>query len=54
MSFEKYQRFLLSLRFFPARQIFEIILNESSKNTEKAQIEWLRKATKGFFTETKV
>jgi hypothetical protein len=29
------------LRFFPARQIPEIILNVSSKNTENALIEWL-------------
>jgi hypothetical protein len=28
-------------RFFPARQVLEIILDESSKNTENALIEWL-------------
>jgi hypothetical protein len=29
------------LRFFPARQVPEKILNDTSKNTENALIEWL-------------
>jgi hypothetical protein len=41
-------------RFFPARQVSEIILNESSKNTENALIEWLRKEITMFLTKTKV
>jgi hypothetical protein len=41
-------------RFFPARQVPEIPLNESSKNTENALIEWPRKETTRYFTKTKV
>jgi hypothetical protein len=40
--------------FSPARQIPEIILNESSKNTENAFIEWLLKKTIRYFTKIKV
>jgi hypothetical protein len=36
-------------RFFPARQVPEVILNESSKNTENALIECHRKETLRFF-----
>jgi hypothetical protein len=36
---------------FPARQFPELILNESSKNTEKALIKWLRKETETTFSE---
>jgi hypothetical protein len=42
------------LRFFQARQDFEIILNESSNNIENVHIEWLWKETIKFFTKTKV
>jgi hypothetical protein len=45
LSFEKNQRFLL---------YFGEIINESSKNTENALIEWFRKETTRFFMETKV
>jgi hypothetical protein len=38
---------------FPARHVPEIILNESSKNTENALIEWLRKETTRYLTKTK-
>jgi hypothetical protein len=44
----------LFLKFLPARQAPEIILNESSKNTENALIEMLRKETTRYFTKTKV
>jgi hypothetical protein len=37
-----------------ADQVLEIFLNESSKNTENALIEWLRKETTRYFTKTKV
>jgi hypothetical protein len=40
--------------FFPARQVSEIILNESSKNTENYLIEWLRKRTTRYFQKMKV
>jgi hypothetical protein len=36
------------------RQVPEIILNESSKNTENALIEWLWKATARYFMKTQV
>jgi hypothetical protein len=54
LSYEKSQRFLLNFRFFPARQVPEIILNKSSLNTENVFIEWLRKETTRFFTKIKV
>jgi hypothetical protein len=44
----------LFLEFFQARQVPEIIYNESSKNTENALIEWLRKETTRYFLKTKV
>jgi hypothetical protein len=39
--------------FFPARQVFEIILNESSMSLN-VLIEWLRKDKTKFFTKTRV
>jgi hypothetical protein len=42
------------LDFFSARKVPEIILNEYSKNTENAFIEWLRNETTRYFTKTKV
>jgi hypothetical protein len=42
------------LRFSLARQAPEIILNESSKNTENALIEWLPKETTRYFPKIKV
>jgi hypothetical protein len=39
------------LGFFTARHVTEIILNESSKNTEYALIEWLRKEITRYFTK---
>jgi hypothetical protein len=44
----------LFLKFLQSRQVPEIILNESSKNTENALIELLRKETTRYFTKTKV
>jgi hypothetical protein len=41
-------------RFFPARQVPEIILNESSKNTGNALLGGFGKSLQGFFTKTKV
>jgi hypothetical protein len=41
------------LAFFPARQVSEIILNESSKSNENA-LEWLQKATTKYFLKSKV
>jgi hypothetical protein len=49
---------ILSFRFFPARQVLEIIFNEYSRNTDNALFEWLGKrpqgvlrnqSTRGFF-----
>jgi hypothetical protein len=62
MYFEKNQQLLLNfdadsesfIRFFPARLVPQIILKESSKNTQHALIEWLRKETTRYFTKTKV
>jgi hypothetical protein len=59
LSFENNQQFLLNFgalspRFFSGRQVPEIIRNESSKNTENALIEWLRKATTRYYSEIKV
>jgi hypothetical protein len=62
-SFEKNQRILLNcgalstnlfLKFFSARQLSEIFLNESSKNTENDLIEWLRKETTRHFMKINV
>jgi hypothetical protein len=41
----------LYLDFFAARQVHDKILNESSKNTENALNEWLRKETTRCFSE---
>jgi hypothetical protein len=46
--------FSFDLRFSLARQVPEIILSESSKNTENALIEWLPKETTRYFPKTKV
>jgi imidazoleglycerol phosphate synthase glutamine amidotransferase subunit HisH len=40
-------------RFFPARQVPEIILNEYSRNTENALFEWLEKETTRYFVKSK-
>jgi hypothetical protein len=37
------------LSFFPARQVSEIILDESSKSSENSLIEWLQIDTTNFF-----
>jgi hypothetical protein len=56
---EKNQRFLLNYgalspdKFFPARQVTDIILNEYSRNTENALVEWLGKETTSYFTKSK-
>jgi hypothetical protein len=42
------------LSFFPARQVSEIILNESSKSTKNALIEWLQIGTTKYFLKSKV
>jgi ADP-heptose:LPS heptosyltransferase len=41
------------LSFFLARQVLDVILNESSKSTENALIEWLQKATTKYFPKSK-
>jgi hypothetical protein len=62
-SFEKNHRFLHNfgalspnpfLDFPQTRQVSEITLNESSKNTQTALIEWFRNETTRYFTKTKV
>jgi hypothetical protein len=40
------------LSFFPARQVSEIILNESSKSTENALIEWLQQDKAKYFLKS--
>jgi hypothetical protein len=40
--------------FFPALRVSEIILNESSKNTENAFIEWVWKENTKYFPKIKV
>jgi hypothetical protein len=42
------------MNLIPDFQVPEIILNESSKNTENALIEWLPKETTKYFPNTKV
>jgi hypothetical protein len=47
-----FEKIIDVFRFFPARQIPEIIIfNKSSKNTENALIEWLQKETTRYFTK---
>jgi hypothetical protein len=42
------------LSFLPATQVSEIVLNESSKSSENALIEWLEKDTTKYFLKSKV
>jgi hypothetical protein len=42
------------LSFFPARQVSEIILNESTESTDYALIEWLQTETTKYFLKSKV
>jgi hypothetical protein len=58
-SFESNQIFLIDfdpliMILIPDFQVPEIFLNESSKNTENALIEWLPKETTKYFPNTKV